>query len=480
MKRAGAAVVVILLLAVAGFVAVSGSVGSTGAAEEPRRPNVVVINIDGLSAGHLQCLGYHRETAPFLCDFGRRNVMFSSAVSDATWTVPAVGALFSGRTPRVRGIITRHDRMPDDTRLIAERLRSRDYTTVAYAGIGPGTSFGQPERRYNLDQGFQYYLEGTSFSKILPAALDWVETGPEQPFFLYLHGYDVLGYMRAWEERVVTGDRPSLPETNYSGPLHDPDVYEDISSGRGLRSSFVNRSGTIVVEVENGSVPLDRRDIEHVKAHYDARVEYVDTMVRRFIQGLEEVGAYDDTMIIITSAHGENLFDDMPRSDWVIGHGVPTEDVIRIPMMIRYPDGRSATVPEMVQLSDIAPTVMDRVDPEAAPRRFQGRSVAPLTRRGIVPSLRRLLSSVRRNDSIPGGAYWSYAFTQGLQESQVTVRSPGWTYVRYPSKRGILFRIRDGRRVRVPAADRPAVMERHLDALESWRLWTARLENRTS
>jgi len=58
--------------------------------------NVILISLDTLSANHLPCYGYERNTAPNLCKFGRENIMFKNAFSNAPWTLPSNVSIFTG------------------------------------------------------------------------------------------------------------------------------------------------------------------------------------------------------------------------------------------------------------------------------------------------------------------------------------------------------------------------------------------------
>ncbi len=105
---------------------------------------------------------------------------------------------------------------------------------------------------------------------------------------------------------------------------------------------------------------------------YDEAIAYVDEELGAFFSELEEMGLYEESLIIISADHGET----MGESDYLFGHGVLEESVLHVPLLIRFPGGKGAgtRVPGTVQLTDLFPTVLDQVG--AKPRNFlQGRSL---------------------------------------------------------------------------------------------------------
>jgi arylsulfatase A-like enzyme len=120
------------------------------------------------------------------------------------------------------------------------------------------------------------------------------------------------------------------------------------------------------------------RDIEFVRAQYDAEVAYTDLCISHLINRLEELRLVDDTLLILNADHGEELDD---HGCWFDHHGLYDTNV-RVPLLMRLPGRLPAghAVHEMTTLLDVAPTILDLLSlPEiAVQQRMPGRSVVAL------------------------------------------------------------------------------------------------------
>jgi arylsulfatase A-like enzyme len=103
---------------------------------------------------------------------------------------------------------------------------------------------------------------------------------------------------------------------------------------------------------------------------------YVDGLIGEILKRLEEMGPAHRTLVILTADHGEALFE-----HGYIGHNTQLyEESIRVPLMMSLPGLTPRRVPDVVELIDIAPTVLQLVGLEEHPARkkMQGRSLVPL------------------------------------------------------------------------------------------------------
>ena len=107
----------------------------------------------------------------------------------------------------------------------------------------------------------------------------------------------------------------------------------------------------------DGKRELTEEDRRYIRALYDGEITYHDHYMGKFIAALEELGLLEDTLLVVSNDHGEELFD-----HGKIGHGHSLhEELLRNPMLLRYPRllPVGARVPEIVGLVDIAPTMLD-------------------------------------------------------------------------------------------------------------------------
>jgi arylsulfatase A-like enzyme len=116
------------------------------------------------------------------------------------------------------------------------------------------------------------------------------------------------------------------------------------------------------------------RDIERLRAIYDSAISYQDALIGDLTAALEKLGIADETMLVITADHGEELFEERR-----CGHGASLRDSLaRVPLLVHYPAGVSPRiVEEGSEGIDILPTILEMIG-VAAPDSLQGRSLRPL------------------------------------------------------------------------------------------------------
>jgi arylsulfatase A-like enzyme len=118
-------------------------------------------------------------------------------------------------------------------------------------------------------------------------------------------------------------------------------------------------------------------DIEFPKAQYDASIAYMDTCLRRLFTRLEELRLLDETLVVITADHGEELDE---HAMWFDHHGLYDTN-LHVPLIMRLPRRIPAglRIPGMVRLMDIAPTILELAGAsDTVTAGIQGRSLLPL------------------------------------------------------------------------------------------------------
>jgi arylsulfatase A-like enzyme len=296
----------------------------------PRRapaPDVILVSIDTLRADHLGVYGYAGSTSPHLDAFARESLVYENAFSPSPWTLPAHASLFTGLYPDEHR--AGHDApfvaLGPEPPTLAEKLREAGYRTVGFSAGGVMSA------RYGLARGFDRWHEWTraSLRSVLPAVFAELGAEPERPLFLFLHTYDVHGPYAAWEERG--------PAPGAAAP--DPEWQR------------VRRIGY------HDYLGLDRfRGLADVVAAYDAGIAHTDAQLGRLFARLREVGSYDASLIVVTSDHGESLYE----RELYIGHSFSLHDEeIRVPLLVRLPGSRrTGRVPGLVSLVDVMPLVL--------------------------------------------------------------------------------------------------------------------------
>jgi arylsulfatase A-like enzyme len=191
---------------------------------------------------------------------------------------------------------------------------------------------------------------GVTGEAILNKALASVE-GKKEPWFLYVGTIDTHVSWRAKEPWFSRYD--SKP---YDGRFK------------------TEASGVDVEKIIAGKLAVTERDKERVRAIYDSNVSYQDKLVGDLMAALEKWGIADETMVIITADHGDELWE-----QGKVGHGQSLHEIlVRVPLLIHYPAlFRPGVYSEGVEVIDIVPTLADAFDIDLDPE-WQGESLLAL------------------------------------------------------------------------------------------------------
>ncbi len=349
-----AALMVYAALTAGGFMAAkvlqpSTESPATLAAPPAQGPNIIFIVADTLRA---KSLGMHNPAAP--CEtpaidaFARDAVRYDKAFSQGSWTKPSFGSLFTGRHPAVHGALGKNSVMPPEQITIAERLTAAGYWTQGF----PNNRNLLPE--YGLHQGFLGYeflmpnlYFGATFSSealTLYQVLRRARIVAQRPRVDVEHFYQPAEHVTdralAWLDDRPAPNAPFFLFMQYMDP-HDPYMLPDRRTG-------------------HSSVWLswrpEARWLEALTTGYHADIVHMDTHWGRFLAGLRERDLYEDTLIIFTSDHGEELYE---HGGWYHGETL-YDEVTHVPLIIRYPGGPHAghVVEGLVRHIDLVPAIL--------------------------------------------------------------------------------------------------------------------------
>lgn len=363
------------------------------------------IVMDNVRAESLSLYGYNRPTTPRLDELARTAVRFDSARSTAPWTLPSHASMFTGQWPHqlsvdwVRGLDETHP-------TLAEFLARQGYTT---AGFVANTYYCNA--RYGLDRGFARYedflenqivslfeiVRSSSLGKsalmlmgysmrFAPAdvgsrktaatinrtALDWLSRRPaDRPFFLFLNYYDAHSPFIPPEEATRRFGLCALSHR---------DQVEILK-----RAHDLDRAQPAPSDAER--VRLQRQATDLLVDGYDSSIAYLDEQLGRIFEELQERGLLENTLVIVTSDHGEHFLE-----RGFAGHGMSLyRREIHVPLLIFPPSGAPdrRVVPEPVSLRDLPATIVEMLDlAKGSP--FPGSSLSRFFRPGLGPPESRL------------------------------------------------------------------------------------------
>jgi len=335
--------------------------------------NLVFVAIDTLRADHLSCYGYGRPTSSNIDAVAARGVLFEDFYSVGNCTHPGFTAMFTGMYPESTGIVNHWTRIDlgEDVPTMAERFARAGYQTAAIDNLCHGW-VQRGEREYTwFRRGYQHYEypEGSGFyqpsAECVALACDWLEKNARSPFLLALHVWNPHApYNKAPKEfyRFYEGADPCDPNLDYMPP----------NTRRSQQRVF--------------KMPVT--DPGYVVAAYDAEIAYTDHSLGTLFERIEALGLGDDTLILITSDHGEIMA--RPRwalgRPWCFGHIGLHEGCLRLPLIIAGgPAAKGVRVPGPFQLVDIVPTLIDVFGLEESTA-LDGVSLAPGLSRDSMPA----------------------------------------------------------------------------------------------
>jgi len=343
--------------------------GGGAATDGPRAAGapVLLIVLDALHAEHMSHLGYERETTPHLDALAADGISFRRAFSPAPYTRAGIPSIHTGRLPDVHGMVSGDTALADSEVTLAELFAEAGYATRAAVANLNGSEL------YHLDQGFDEFdnylmprngrsadfeTRGTWFhqpkaEEYVPLVERWLDEDGEAPGFYYLH--------------FLEPHSPYYPPEEFKTRWLDPD-YDGI---------FAAGHTADLVATVKGELDTDAADRRAIKAMYDATLAYVDSQVGAIVDDLKARGRYDDFVIVVTSDHGEAMFQ---HGRW--GHNDHLYDeMVHIPLIVKLPGNPSpvdGADDVMVSNMDIAPSLIEWCDLEPPGVRMDGSSLEAL------------------------------------------------------------------------------------------------------
>jgi arylsulfatase A-like enzyme len=311
---------------------------------------IILISLDTLRADHLGAYGYHRNTSPSIDALAKESVVFERAVVQSPWTLPSHMSIMTSLYPSFHGLTDKDTflSLSDEYVTLAELLKKGGYKTAAF------TDGGFVSAKFGFDRGFDtYYDQGGGIKAILPKAKKWLDLLKSEPFFLFIHCYDIHS--------------PYNPPPPYNTMFHDfPYTGKVIPSNRMLTSLLNNR------------LDINIDDVNHIIAFYDGGIRYTDTMIGEFLSYLNDRGLYDNSLIILTSDHGEEFYEHGSILHWQLYF----KPDLHVPLIMHVPEfsTREIRVEKLVRSIDLLPTILD-IAGLPNHRQAQGRSLLPLIRK---------------------------------------------------------------------------------------------------
>jgi arylsulfatase A-like enzyme len=399
------------------------------AASPAHGPNIVFITLDTVRADHLSSYGYSRSTTPLLDRLARQGVLFENAIAPTSWTLASHASMFTGLLPHQHG--AGYDvPMPPGARTLAEILGSRGYETAGFT-----SNFHYMEKGWGLARGFETY-EDNSASLRHNLAQTFVGSAVIQPLFQTLVRYD---YFNRRNAREVNQDvfrwfrgRPARPYFLFINYL---DAHEPYLAPPPFDHRFGTASMGLLRRLHHSSASgataphFTAAERASLTAAYDNCIAYLDGRVGRLLDFLRRSPGWDNTIVIITSDHGEEFG----------GHGHYSHGkdlylaALRVPLIIAGPGvPRGLRISHVVATQELFSTVLDLAVRGHTP--FSRYSLARFWNPGFRPL--PFDTAVVSELSFPW--YW-----RAPASTLISVTTPEWQYLDDSTGHPRLYRWRD-------------------------------------
>lgn len=320
---------------------------------------VLFIAIDTLRADHLSSYGYRFKTSPNIDKLAQEGVIFYNAIANGIPTTPAFTTIFTGLHSITHRIVSHggNETISNSIPLLPQILRDNGFRTCAVDNL------------FNIKpyfaRGYEYYINPRSKNthliraeEINSEATKWLRTHYKEDFFLFLHYWDChTPYLPPEEYRFIfyEGNNPFDPEN------HSMDLAKEQIPYPFFKKWHYDLLG-------------NPTDANYIIAQYDGGINYVDSAIGEILQVFKELDIYDDTIVIITSDHGEN----MTEHNFFFDHQGLYEPTIHVPLIIKIPDRFSSSkISALVQHIDIMPTILDLLNIKVN-LNLDGKSLIPL------------------------------------------------------------------------------------------------------
>jgi choline-sulfatase len=423
---------------------------------------IIYFDIDTLRADHLGCYGYHRNTSPNIDKIAQEGSLFTNCYASDAPCLPSRASFFTGRFGIHTGIVG-HGGTAADMRLTGKERGFQDYylrnnlismlrkAKLYTVSISP---FAERHSAFWFCSGWNEMYnpgkEGLEIADdIIPYTIKWLEdNGMEDNWFLHLNLWD--------------------PHTPYRTPLSFEPSFENDPP-----PSWITER--IVKEIIKRDIPGASHDnlklikffkkmqnipkIENLSDFigwingYDRSIRYADQFVGRIILLIQKLGIYDDTLIIISSDHGENQGELQFFGD----HATACHIVNRVPMIVKWPKKKwKKQYDSFIYTTDIAATLVEGIG-KRVPNFWDGKSIYQEIENG---------EEFGRNYLVLGQNAWT---------CQRTVRFGNWTLIRtyhtglikYPTI--MLFDFKnDFHMTKNLAEGKPEIVRKGLQLLDEW------------
>ena len=337
--------------------------------------DIAIITLDACRPDTLGCYGCPRATSPELDALAADpdSVRFLNHHVQGAWTKSSVASLFTGVYVHEHGLVYGHEpegevggkktyrvqAISDAYETIAERLRPMGFTTL---GIVKSYHLAA---EFGFAQGFDIYLGRDEIHSDEERVTEYLER---------------VGSVRARGGRSFSYVHLNACHNPFEGRDRDPEYMKqnefpyDEEARR--RAGLDFDTADIGRLINKGKLALTPEDSRFARLIYEAKLRGVGKrLVGPLVEGLRASGLYDDTLLIVTADHGEELYD---HQGWGHGHAL-WEEIVHVPLIVKFPRGRrpmelTGPIAHLTQAVDLLPSIV-RFAGGAVPQQLPGTDI---------------------------------------------------------------------------------------------------------
>jgi arylsulfatase A-like enzyme len=306
-------------------------------------PNVLVLVLDACRRDALEPYGAAAGASPAIAGLADRGAALDDVYATACWTAPSHASMFSGKLPRAVGLAAvpggKHPDVKAQLEIERDRLfpavfKRNGYETIAASAnlwIAPHCGFGigvdefkavASQRQKNLGRRGPR-TRAKQWKEAIAATID--------------DGADELGtYLR---DRLPRSERPFMCFVNLiecHSPYLPPRPY---AVGSALERVRVSNDSRKYLNLESiwtaciGGTEIPEAVLARFRRQYAASIRYMDDWIARLLEALDRSGKLDDTVIVVTSDHGENF-----GEAGLVSHAVSLDNrLLHVPFVVAGP-----------------------------------------------------------------------------------------------------------------------------------------------
>ena len=322
-------------------------------------PNIILLSADSMRADHLGCYGYPLATSPYMDQIADQGVVCEKMFCPVIPTQPSYTTLYTGQHPITHGVVAHGGKakLAREAPMLPEVLVEAGYTTCAVDTLLRERKWFARGYEYIIDPSIRHiFYAAVTREELNARAIHWMNTVPKGPFFLFVHYWDP--------------HYPYVPPSDYQDFYDGKNPFDP--DNKALDGWWDHPIGAMAkdtwLRTEKGLVT----DSDYVRALYDREIRYFDDGLKALDDTLEQLCIADNTIVVITADHGES----MTEHGVFFDHYGLYDCTLRVPFIIRWPGGeiqKGVQLPDMLQLSDVAPTLLDAAGIRI-PSAMEGRS----------------------------------------------------------------------------------------------------------